>query len=201
MATQNPSAKLVILRHAHTLHNGPPKRFQGRLDVSLSEKGFAQVRAEKPKYTWVKRVVASPALRVQQTVQTLFEDRDCLPPITNDENLWEIDNGWFSDKLVDEVRKIDANHLQTWFDNPADINPGGGENLLDMLTRANCALKKIEALGMDGTLVATHGGIIRVLMLALNDLSLNDFHKLDVGNLHALTLCVNDMNKLKFIPH
>ena len=192
------SSNMVILRHAHTDHNGPPKRFQGRLDVPLSEKGFAQARAEKSKYTWVKQVVASPALRVQQTVQTLFEDRETAPPVTLDANLWEIDNGWFAGKLVDEVRQIDAAHLQTWFNTPADINPGGGEFVLDMLIRAICALRKIEILGVEGTLIVTHGGIIRVLTLALNDLSLNDFHKLNVENLHALTLSVDNIAKLKF---
>lgn len=189
---------LTLLRHAHTVWNGPPKRFQGRANSELSERGIEQCRSQKQNFQWVQRIVASPAKRVQQTLQYIFEDRASLPDMTLDANLWEINNGWYSGLLLEEVKARDSENLKAWFDTPGEIRPGGGETLLDMLCRASSALNNARDLPLEGTLVATHGGIIRVLTLALQNRSLNDFHDLNVGNLDTLTLTKQDLDYLQF---
>jgi broad specificity phosphatase PhoE len=194
---QNTPIAFPLLRHAHTVFNGPPKRFQGRMDVALSDKGIAQTRAQKHQFDWVHHVVASPAMRVRQTYQYLFEDRTEPPSIRYDADLLEIDNGWFSGKLVDEVKALDVKHLQTWLDHPADIHPGGGESLAEMLIRAQNAVQNIMPSEREGLLVITHGGIIRVLALWLTGRPLNDFHQLNIGNLHQQILYEKDIQRLK----
>jgi len=192
-----PLGALTLIRHAHTIWNGPPKRFQGRADVGLSEKGLKQCRDAGEQFSWVKRIVASPARRVQETIQYLFEGRD-VPNITLDSNLWEIDNGWYSGKFAHEIEDIDLENFQLWNTRPGEVRPGNGESLLDMLCRAATALKRFETFPSDGTLVVTHGGIIRTLTLALNQMSLNDFHQLEVNNLHCFSLTQESRKFLSF---
>jgi len=192
------TAELTFLRHAHTVWNGPPKRFQGRADVPLSDKGIKQCQALQGEFKWVKRIVASPALRVRQTLETLFENAPNSPSITYDENLWEIDNCDYSGKLIEEVKLQYPENFNTWMTRPGEVRPGNGETLLDLLTRAILSLRSLKQHPLEGTLVATHGGIIRVLMLATQNRSLNEFHELTVENLHRFTLNMTQIETLNF---
>ena len=190
------ASELKFIRHAHTIWNGPPKRFQGQNDVPLSDKGLAQCESVKGEFDWVKRIVSSPALRVRQTIDTIFDDADCKPDITLNKNLWEIDNGNYGGKLEHEVAKEYPENYEKWLSLPGEARPGGGETLSDLLGRALLSLRQIRENSIDGTLVATHGGIIRVLTLATTGRSLNDFHKLDVKNLDVFTLSAKQMDAL-----
>jgi len=192
------TSQLTFIRHAHTVWNGPPKRFQGQNDVALSEMGINQCKARQGDFTWVKRIVSSPALRVRQTTDLLFEKSAAPPPITHDPNLWEIDNGYYGGKYVDEVKSQYPENFHTWMTRPGEARPGNGETLLDLLTRAILSIRQIRQESIEGTLVATHGGIIRVLMLATQNRSLNSFHELTVDNLDTFTLNTNELDVLEY---
>lgn len=187
--------KIQLIRHAHTDHNGPPKRFQGRLDVPLSNKGRLQCKQSQNLFTGITHVLASPAHRVRETLEILFEHSTNPPKITYDERLWEINNGWFSGKLESEVEEIDFTAYNKWINSPADIRPGGGELLSEMLQRTIESLSSYnKEYGFnDNTLVATHGGIIRVLSLHSQKKNLNEFHSLNVKNLQQTNIDLNDV--------
>lgn len=190
------ASELKFIRHAHTVWNGPPKRFQGQNDVPLSDKGLAQCKGLGSDFDWVERIVSSPALRVRQTVDAIFNESSKKPDITFDKNLWEINNGDYGGKFEHEVAEEYPLNYEKWLASPGEARPGGGETLLDLLTRAVLSIREIRKKPINGTLVATHGGIIRVLTLATTNRSLNDFHKLDVKNLDIFTLSNVQMDTL-----
>ena len=192
------TSHLTFIRHAHTVWNGPPKRFQGQNDVDLSDKGLEQCKAVQGEFDWVERIVASPAKRVQQTIGKIFEHHDAPPPVETNPNLWEIDNGYYGGKFIHEVKAQYPDNYHQWVSRPGEAQPGGAETLLDLLTRAILSIRRIRRGPIDGTLVATHGGIIRVLMLARDNRSLNEFHDLTVDNLHMLKLSVDELDNLEF---
>ncbi|MEP1230580.1 MAG: histidine phosphatase family protein [Litorimonas sp.] len=192
------TSHLTFIRHAHTVWNGPPKRFQGQNDVDLSDKGLKQCEQMQGELSWVKRIVASPAKRVNQTINKIFETTENPPPIVTNPNLWEIDNGYYGGKFTHEVKEQFPENYHQWMNTPGNARPGGGETLLDLLTRAILSIRMIRRGPIDGTLVATHGGIIRVLMLAEQNRSLNEFHQLTVDNLHMLKLSYEDLDRLEF---
>ena len=180
-----------LLRHAHTIQNGPPKVYQGRLDVPISAKGIEQCAEVSHDFSWVKYVVASPALRVQQTIEHVFKNAETPPLIQQDERLWEINNGWFSGLSIKQVEARDRALHEKWLSKPGECRPGDGENLTEMQDRIIESLTSIydEHKGhLPETLIVTHGGVIRVATLTSAKKSLNEFHKLDVGNvsLHKL---------------
>lgn len=182
--------KITLLRHAHTKHNGPPKIFQGRLDVSISEAGKQQCIDARDQFKWVTHITASPAKRVRESLHYLLGERLNDIEVSFDDDLWEIDNGWFSGMSEGEVKKKDPELYQQWCDAPHNCRPGGGETLNEMQTRALAAISRIKEFEKNSgnTLVATHGGIIRVLKLHYKNLPLSEFHRLDVKNLDTFTL-------------
>ena len=174
---------VVIMRHAHTDWNGPPKRFQGRADVGLSERGVAEAETLGRKIQVPNRVVSSPARRCRDTIDTLFGNRSLAVDV--DPRLWEIDNGFFSGKLAAEVDAAEPQQWRIWCESPSRIRPGGGEFLADMLERVRDAVDgvMVHAKAGEDVLIMTHGGPIRVLLLATNGQSLDEFHDVSVGSL------------------
>ncbi len=186
------TSKAILLRHAHTDHNGPPKIFQGRLDVGLSERGKQQCIDQRRGFDWVQKIVASPAKRVRQTLQYIFEERLTDIDVRFDEDLWEIDNGWFSGMPEKEVEAKDPDLYEQWCEAPHLCRPGGGETLSEMQIRAKRAIMKIANDAADNSriLVATHGGVVRVLTLDALSRPLSDFHGLSVDNLDTYELSI-----------
>lgn len=178
--------KIVAIRHAQTTHNRPPKRYQGRLDVSLSDEGVMDARRHSAQFGWARRIVSSPARRCRQTLDALgLSDRE----IRFDERLWEIDVGRWEGREVQRVAAEDEQAHERWKSRPDTTSPGGGENLIEMRVRCFAAINDIFADTSDvPTLVVTHGGPIRLWTLALAARPLSEFHTLEIGNLHSLTI-------------
>lgn len=177
---------LYLLRHAHTIWNGPPRRFQGRADVSLSEAGkTACLELRSSLNIQPNQVISSPALRCQETARLLFPDHN----IALDERFWEIDNGYFSGLTENEVAQLYPNQWTTWQTTPSQIRPGDGELLSEMLERLIHAINDWTKLSHDKDIIAvTHGGPIRVLKLYFDNQNLDMFNQTHCTNLELFKL-------------
>lgn len=183
---------IYLIRHAHTICNGPPKIYQGRLDVGLSEGGADEARELASSLKIPDRIVTSSSLRCRETVENYLQGRSI--ELEFDDRLWEIDNGWFSGKTEEEIKNIDSIHFEKWVQNPTSVRPGGGESLQEMQNRVFAAIKDIFTSNENRTTyVFTHGGVIRCFLLAYNNEPLDNFHKLHVANLAFIEL---DENRL-----
>ena len=85
---------LLVLRHAESQWNVPPKRCQGQLDISLSDAGRAATAATGARLPLPDAAWSSHLSRAKETAGLLLggaAQRDGLssPPLTTDERLAE----------------------------------------------------------------------------------------------------------------
>ena len=177
--------RLYLIRHGHTTWNGPPLRFQGQMDSSLSDNGRAEAIAlgERMPYQ-PDRVISSPSLRCRQTVDCLFNRK----PDQTECRCIEIGLGWFEGHLASEIEEKDREALRTWQERPWDGAPWGGESLLELQHRVVASITDIIA-GIEPcerVFLVVHGGVLRTLICFLNDMPLTEYTNIPMANLTLL---------------
>ena len=179
--------RLYLIRHGHTVWNGPPLRFQGQMDSSLSDDGRSEAIALGKRMPYQPdRIVSSPALRCRQTVDCLFG----RPPDAIEPRCIEIGLGWFEGLLATEVEKRDPDAVRTWHEAPWEGAPWGGESLADLQDRVVAGVADIIAGIAPGERVflAVHGGVLRTLICYVNDAPLSQYKAIPMANLTLLEL-------------
>lgn len=166
--------KILLARHGETPWNAEG-RYQGQVDIPLSEVGIGQAAAlgQRLQDVQVDRAVASPLARATRTAQlALGEDR--TPMLTFDDGLLEIAHGEWEGLLASEIAQRDPQRLQAWKDAPESVLMPGGESLQMVLERAWPALERAcVGLGADDTLlVVAHDAVNRVLLARILGLPL-----------------------------
>lgn len=169
--------KILLARHGETPWNAEG-RYQGQVDIPLSDVGTAQATAlgERLKDLRIDRAVASPLSRATRTAQlALGEPRAAR--LMFDQGLLEIGHGEWEGLLASEIAARDPQRLRDWRDAPETVlMPGaGGESLQQVLDRAWPALERAcEGLGADDTLlVVAHDAVNRVLLCRVLGLPLS----------------------------
>ena len=184
--------RLYLIRHGHTVWNGPPLRFQGQMDSSLSEIGRNDAIALGKRIPYQPdRIISSPALRCRQTVDCLFGRRpDAIEP-----SCIEIGLGWFEGLLATEVEEADADALRTWQEAPWEGAPWQGESLEVLQERVVAGVTDIVAGIKPGERVflAVHGGVLRTLICFINDRPLSNYSDIPMPNLTLLELAAENV--------
>jgi broad specificity phosphatase PhoE len=176
--------RLFLIRHGHTVWNGPPHRIQGQFESDLSETGQSAARELGAQLNAPNRIVSSPAARCLQTVDCLFGRE----PDATDASLLEINLGWFCGLLATEVAERDPDAWHGWRHTPARIRPGEGETLEELQSRFVAAVRDIhDAMAEDESLlIATHGGCLRTLICYDRDAPLDVYPDIAMDNLTLL---------------
>jgi broad specificity phosphatase PhoE len=169
--------RVLLARHGETPWNAEG-RYQGQIDIPLSEVGERQARSlgERLRDVAITRAVASPLARARRTAElALGETRASM--LTFDEGFKEIAHGEWEGLLAAEIRERDPSRLQAWRDTPESVlMPGsGGESLQHVIERAWPALARACAgLGNDDTLlIVAHDAVNRVLLCRILGLPLS----------------------------
>ena len=163
--------RILLARHGETPWNAEG-RYQGQVDIPLSEVGQQQARSlgERLSTVRIDRAVASPLSRAAETAR-LALGADRASQLAFDEGLLEIGHGDWEGLLASEIRQRDPERLQAWRNVPDTVQmPGpGGESLQQVLDRAWPGLARACAgLGDDETLlVVAHDAVNRVLLCRL----------------------------------
>jgi probable phosphoglycerate mutase len=166
--------KILLARHGETRWNAEG-RYQGQMDIPLSETGEAQARqlGERLRGVEITRAVASPLLRAARTAQLALEEHRAAQ-LTLDPDLQEIAHGEWEGLLAGEIRERAPALLRAWREAPESVQMPGGESLQQVLDRAWPALARACAgLGADDTLlVVAHDAVNRVLLCRILGLPL-----------------------------
>lgn len=167
--------KILLARHGETPWNAAG-RYQGQIDIPLSETGIAQATklGERLRDVNITRAVSSQLSRARQTAElALGEDRKALLQI--DERLQEIAHGEWEGLLAGEIAERDPITFKAWRDAPHSVQMPQGENLQQVLDRAwQGFAAACEGLGDDDTvLVVAHDAVNRVLLCKILGLSLD----------------------------
>ena len=166
--------KILLARHGETPWNAEG-RYQGQVDIPLSEVGIGQATAlgQRLQNVHLDRAVASPLARATRTAQLALGDAR-TPMLAFDEGLLEIAHGEWEGLLASEIAQRDPQRLQAWKDAPESVLMPGGESLQMVQDRAWPALQRACAgLGDDDTLlVVAHDAVNRVLLARILGLPL-----------------------------
>lgn len=166
--------KIMLARHGETRWNAEG-RYQGKMDIPLSETGEIQARAlgERLRNVDIARAVASPLLRATLTAQ-LALGNDRAQQLMLDPGLQEIDHGLWEGLLAGEIGQRYPDGLRSWRERPHTLQMPGGESLQQVLDRAWPALlRSCEGLSHDDTLlIVAHDAVNRVLLCRILGLPL-----------------------------
>ena len=166
--------KILLARHGETRWNAEG-RYQGQMDIPLSDVGEGQARllGERLKDVAITRAIASPLSRARRTAElALGEAR--VSELGLDIDLQEIAHGEWEGLLASEIRERDPERLRAWREAPETVQMPGGESLQQVLDRAWPALESaVEGLAADDTLlVVAHDAVNRVLLCRILGLPL-----------------------------
>ena len=149
--------RLVMIRHATTAWN-EARRLQGRTDIALSAKGWAEVAGWRlPPEFADGRWVSSPLLRAVQTARALGAWKLSCEP-----RLVEMNWGEWEGRTLDELRLNDPQYMTEVEARGLDFSAPGGESPRQLQERLAPWLCEIAA--EKGTVISVcHKGIVRAL--------------------------------------
>jgi probable phosphoglycerate mutase len=162
-------------------------RYQGRLESALSalgvRQGFALANAFGDRLERGEavpaRIISSPLLRCAATAR--FTADRLGVPLETDERLIEIAHGTWEGRYRDDLAREDPELYTAWRNDPGSVSFDGGESLADVLARWRAFAHDLARESRD-TLVVTHDAVVRVALLDLRGLPLDDFWDVAVEN-------------------
>jgi probable phosphoglycerate mutase len=142
-APGGPPTVAMLLRHGETPLS-IEKRFSGRGDVALSERGEAQAAAaaERLIKLGISAIVSSPLRRTQQTAAAAAAVLGL--EVTIDDDFAETDFGEWEGATFGEIGKRSPEALRAWLDDPS-IAPPGGESMAATVKRVAAARDRVVA--------------------------------------------------------
>ncbi len=167
--------ELYLIRHGETNWN-KERRFQGRSDIPLNEKGeeLAFVTAEALKDVPFTHIFSSPLIRARRTAEIIKGSRSL--PIVTDERLTEMGFGIIEGVPSSTITDI----LEKFFKAPEAYEaPEGGETYEEVCARTRDFMEKViiplskkepEA----KVLLAGHGALIKTIYIYLKHLEIKN---------------------------
>lgn len=164
MDSANPRYEIVLLRHGESIGNAQGA-YQGQADFPLNETGRQQARAlaDHWRETGVRfdRIVSSPLSRAHETAEIIAEALNL--PVDVDPLWMERDNGRMAGLTFEE---IEAELPRPAFIHPYLPSGETGESQWSLYLRAGQALETLIQGEPGHTLVASHGGILNMVLYA-----------------------------------
>lgn len=181
--------KINFIRHGMTKFN-EKKRYLGLLDVSLSEKGKAEIEKRWHDILKPDVVVTSPLKRCVQSAELIIKDMKNKKHIIVDE-FKEIDFGIFEGKTFEELKDNPA--YQKWIDSRCEMKIPEGESKEEFVKRTMEGFKKLLCICKENNwneiVCVVHGGTI---MAILSEISGRDYYDFYVKNAEARELIIED---------
>ena len=165
--------RVLLCRHGETPWNAEG-RYQGQIDIPLSETGESQAAAlgARLKDAPIARAVASPLSRARRTAELALGTRAGM--LATEAGFLEIAHGAWEGKLASEIGAEDGPRLKAWRQAPDTVQMPGGESLQQVLDRAWPAfVSACAGLGPEDTLLlVAHDAVNRVLLARILGLPL-----------------------------
>lgn len=178
----------LIARHA--AHDWLGRGFAGRQpDVSLNAQGHQQAGALVQRLAGVPvdAIYCSPQPRTQQTAAPIARERSL--PIRIDAAFDEVDLGEWQGRTFEEVREQQA--WKQWLAHRSSAQPPGGEPFADVAWRASAGLQRlVDAHPDQHVLVVSHGDVIKAMVAAVLDLSLDNLEQFDIAPCSICTIAM-----------
>ncbi|WP_433493929.1 bifunctional RNase H/acid phosphatase [Micromonospora sp. CA-248089] len=186
------ATRLILVRHGET-ERTVQKRYSGRGDVPLTERGRAQARATAARVAAlapsVVAVVSSPLSRCTATAEAVAAHVG-NPPVRTDDDLIECDFGVWEGHTFAEVREGWAAELDAWLASTR-VAPPKGESFVTVAERTGRAVDRLRsAYPGETVVVVSHVSPIKLVLrdaLAAGDAFLHRLY-LDTAGISVLDL-------------
>ncbi|MFO7815443.1 MAG: alpha-ribazole phosphatase [Halanaerobiales bacterium] len=184
---------LVLVRHGETEWN-KSSRYQGVADVELNKKGKSQA---KKLYNFLKdeefdTIYSSTLKRAYRTVKDIAEYQN--KDVTTIANLMEINFGDWEGLTFSEIEEQYPNLAKKWAKDPTCCKPPEGEHIREVEERVGETIDRIiDENDGNKILIATHGGIVRIIFAYLLELPLGRIFSIEVDNV--------SISRIKFYEH
>ncbi|MBG6099814.1 putative phosphoglycerate mutase [Micromonospora vinacea] len=160
------ATRLILVRHGETPYT-EQKRYSGRGDVPLSERGRAQARATAARVAElapsVAAVLSSPLSRCTATAASIAGALGDVPVRTEDD-LIECDFGQWEGRTFAEVRQQWPGEMDAWLASPR-IAPPGGESFTHVAERAHRVISGLlTAYPGETVVVVSHVSPIKLVL-------------------------------------
>jgi probable phosphoglycerate mutase len=153
----------MLLRHGETALS-IEKRFSGRGDPGLTERGEAQAAAAAARLAdlGVEVIVTSPLRRARQTAEAVAAKTG--GDLVVDDGFAETDFGDWEGLTFGEVGKAAPDELRAWLADPDNAPPGGESMTATALRVAAARERVVEQYGERRVLIVTHVTPIKLLL-------------------------------------
>jgi len=172
-------ARIVLLRHAHSVAN-EKNILAGRTPgIGLSKKGSAQAQnlINRLGSLDFDQISISPMERCHQTIAPWLETCAKKPRIVTEVDLSEVDYGTWSGKSLASLRRKSLWKIVA--DHPSQMVFPEGEGLLAMQERALRSFYRLnEVKGKKPRLLVSHGDVIKSIVAHCLGMHLDQFQKL-----------------------
>ncbi|MEU4553095.1 bifunctional RNase H/acid phosphatase [Micromonospora violae] len=160
------ATRLILVRHGETPYT-EQRRYSGRGDVPLSERGRAQVRATAARVAElapsVAAVISSPLSRCTATAASIAGALGDVPVRTEDD-LIECDFGQWEGRTFAEVREQWPGEMDAWLASPR-IAPPDGESFTQVAERAHRVIAGLlTAYPGETVVVVSHVSPIKLML-------------------------------------
>ena len=144
--SRSSGTRILLVRHGETDWNRM-RRFQGRTDLPLNQKGKEQgdALARALKDESITAIYSSPLARAMEMAR-LIKAFHPSAPLFAEEGLIEMDLGEFEGIEGHRWAEQYPDFRKAWQENPASVTMPGGESLLEVQTRAVETLERITKL-------------------------------------------------------
>ena len=172
-------ARIVLLRHAHSVANEKNLLAGRPAGIALSKTGKAQaeelvVRLGATKFD---EVAISPLQRCRETIDPWLAADGAKSPVVIDESVSEVDYGNWSGKTLASLRR--KSQWKVVQDFPSQMIFPEGESLLEMQGRALSGFYRLNAVkGKGPRLLVSHGDVIKSIVAHCLGMHLDQFQRL-----------------------
>ncbi|KAF1084494.1 Phosphoserine phosphatase 1 [Sporotomaculum syntrophicum] len=175
-------SRLYLVRHGETNWN-KETRFQGQVDVPLSEKGMEQAKALSKRLAGQNFAAcfSSSLSRARETAAIIANPHHMSVQVMQD--LQEMNFGYWEGLTAEEIQQKYDRESAAWWSRPLENRVPGGETLVELAERSVQSVKTIVQQYPEGqVLLVTHGGVIRCIVSAVLGIDLNQYWRLRQDN-------------------
>jgi len=172
-------ARIVLLRHAHSVANEKNLLAGRTAGISLSKTGKEQAKDLIARLGNIQfdEVAVSPLQRCRETIDPWLDTTGAKSRIVVDDSISEVDYGnWSGKTLASLRRKAQWKVVQ---DFPSQMTFPEGESLLEMQGRALSGFYRLNAVkGKGPRLLVSHGDVIKSIVAHCLGMHLDQFQRL-----------------------
>jgi alpha-ribazole phosphatase/probable phosphoglycerate mutase len=193
--------KIYLIRHGEVA-DANPRRYNGHIDVPLSENGAeyikrlaaflsteARRRGGAEESSALKAVYCSGLIRAVNSAEIIAEPFGLKPVVID--GLKERGFGQWEGMSFDEVNEKWPDAFTAWADDPLKFSPIGGESTIETRDRVIPVFNKIvDDHKGEEIAVVSHGGVIRVILCEMLGIPLENIFRIeqDFGALNVIEI-------------